>query len=114
MSKNCLVTGGAGFIGSNYVDRLLERGEQVSIYDNLSRAGADLNIHWLQAKYGVQAFRLIVGDVRDYNLLFSTARDADVIVHLASQVAVTSSVVDPRTDFEVNALGTFNVLEAAR
>ncbi len=114
MSKNYLVTGGAGFIGSNYVDRLLERGGQVSIYDNLSRAGAELNIQWLQAKHGAHAFRLIVGDVRDYDLLFSTVRDADVVVHLASQVAVTTSVAEPRHDFEVNALGTFNVLEAAR
>ncbi|NOY99085.1 MAG: NAD-dependent epimerase/dehydratase family protein [Chloroflexi bacterium] len=114
MSKKFLVTGGAGFIGSNYVHRLLARGEDVTIYDNLSRAGAPLNLDWLRQTYGADAFRLVVGDVRDAGLLTASARDADVIVHLASQVAVTTSVVHPREDFEINALGTFNVLEAAR
>ncbi len=114
MSKKFLVTGGAGFIGSNYVHRLLARGEDVTIYDNLSRAGAPLNLDWLRQTHGADAFRLVVGDVRDAGLLTASARDADVIVHLASQVAVTTSVVHPREDFEINALGTFNVLEAAR
>lgn len=114
MSKHYLITGGAGFIGSNYVHRLLERGEQVSIYDNLSRPGAALNLIWLRKFHGDEAFKLIVGDVRDAALLTATARSADVIVHLAGQVAVTTSVTHPREDFESNALGTFNVLEAAR
>jgi len=114
MSKHYLVTGGAGFIGSNYVQRLLERGEQVSIYDNLSRPGAALNLKWLHQVHGDGAFELIVGDVRDAALLAATASSADVIVHLAGQVAVTTSVTHPREDFECNALGTFNVLEAAR
>ena len=114
MSKHYLITGGAGFIGSNYVQRLLERGEQVSIYDNLSRPGAALNLKWLSQGHGDGAFELIVGDVRDVALLTATARSADVIVHLAGQVAVTTSVTHPREDFECNALGTFNVLEAAR
>jgi CDP-paratose 2-epimerase len=109
-----LVTGGAGFIGSNYVQRLLERGEQVTIYDNLSRPGAALNLKWLSQGHSYGAFELIVGDVRDVALLTATARSADVIVHLAGQVAVTTSVTHPREDFECNALGTFNVLEAAR
>lgn len=114
MAKNILVTGGAGFIGSNYVDRLLKRGEQVTIFDNLSRAGATRNLDWLEKTYGKNAFRLVIGDVRNTQAIQSTARDADIIVHLAAQVAVTTSVTDPRTDFEINALGTFNVLEAAR
>jgi CDP-paratose 2-epimerase len=114
MAGNFLVTGGAGFIGSNYVDRLLGRGEQVTIYDNLSRVGAGLNIQWLREKHGESSFRLVVGDVRDAALLEASAREADVIVHLASQVAVTTSVAEPREDFEINAKGTFNVLEAAR
>ncbi len=114
MSRNILVTGGAGFIGSNYVHRLLQRGEKVTVYDNLSRAGAPRNLRWLEESYGKDAFRLVAGDVRDASLLTATARDADVIVHLAGQVAVTTSVVKPREDFEINALGTFNVLEAAR
>jgi len=114
MSGNYFVTGGAGFIGSNFVSRLLERGEKVTIYDNLSRAGAPRNLKWLQDKFGAQAFELVVGDVRDAGQLVVSARSADVIVHLAGQVAVTTSVVKPREDFEINALGTFNVLEAAR
>jgi CDP-paratose 2-epimerase len=114
MSGNYFITGGAGFIGSNYVSRLLERGEQVTIYDNLSRAGAPRNLKWLQDKFGPNAFNLVIGDVRDAAQLTVSARSADVIVHLAGQVAVTTSVVKPREDFEINAFGTFNVLEAAR
>jgi len=114
MSKNYFITGGAGFIGSNFVSRLLDRGEKVTIYDNLSRAGAPRNLAWLKEKFGETAFRMIVGDVRDAALLTASSRTADVIVHLASQVAVTTSVTNPREDFEINALGTFNVLEAAR
>ena len=112
MSKNYLITGGAGFIGSNYVHRLLARGEKVTVYDNLSRTTR--NVEWLRQTFGPNSFNLIVGDVRDAARIAETARDADVIVHLAGQVAVTTSVIDPRDDFESNALGTFNVLEAAR
>jgi CDP-paratose 2-epimerase len=114
MTRNYLVTGGAGFIGSNYVHRLIERGESVTIYDNLSRAGAPRNVAWLEETFGKDAFRLMVGDLRNADLLAESAKDADVIVHLAGQVAVTTSVTNPREDFEANALGTFNALEAAR
>jgi CDP-paratose 2-epimerase len=114
MSLNYFITGGAGFIGSNYVQRLLDRGEKVTIYDNLSRAGAPRNLAWLKETFGESAFKLVVGDVRDAGLLAVSAREADVILHLAAQVAVTTSVVRPREDFEINAIGTFNVLEAAR
>jgi CDP-paratose 2-epimerase len=114
MARNYLVTGGAGFIGSNYVHRLVQRGEKVTIYDNLSRAGAPRNVAWLEESFGKDALRLIVGDLRDADLLTESAKDADVIVHLAGQVAVTTSVINPRDDFEANALGTFNALEAAR
>ena len=109
-----LVTGGAGFIGSNYVYRLLQRGERVTIYDNLSRRGATLNLDWLQREFGADGFALQQHDVRDAARLAAAARDADVLVHLASQVAVTTSIANPREDFEINALGTFNALEAAR
>ena len=114
MAKTYLVTGGAGFIGANYVDRLLARGENVVVYDNLSRVGAADNLNWLRTRHGAKAFNQVVGDVRDAALLTAIAANVDVIVHLASQVAVTMSVTHPRKDFEVNALGTFNVLEAAR
>jgi CDP-paratose 2-epimerase len=114
MSLNYFITGGAGFIGSNYVHRLLGRGDKVTIYDNLSRLGASRNLAWLEETFGKSAFRLITGDVREADLLAGSAREADVIVHLAAQVAVTTSVTDPRPDFEINALGTFNVVEAAR
>jgi CDP-paratose 2-epimerase len=114
MARNYLVTGGAGFIGSNYVQRLVQRGEMVTVYDNLSRAGARRNVAWLEETFGKGAFRLIVGDLRDSDLLTESAKEANVIVHLAGQVAVTTSVTNPRDDFEANALGTFNALEAAR
>ena len=114
MSKQILVTGGAGFIGTNCVSRLLRKGERVTVYDNLSRAGAPRNIAWLEETYGRDSFKLVVGDLRDAGLLTAAARDVDVIIHLAGQVAVTTSVLHPRQDFEDNALGTFNLLEAAR
>ncbi|HEX7619775.1 MAG TPA: GDP-mannose 4,6-dehydratase [Anaerolineales bacterium] len=114
MPKNYFITGGAGFIGSNYVNRLLERGGKVIIFDNLSRTGAARNLAWLQGKFGENAFQVTVGDVRDAALLTVTSRAADVIIHLAAQVAVTTSVIHPREDFEINAQGTFNMLEAAR
>jgi len=114
MAKQFLITGGAGFIGSNYVSRLLQRGEQVTVLDNMSRAGARMNLEWLRQTYGDHAFKLVVGDVRDARAAKDAAHDADVIVHLAAQVAVTTSVTQPREDFEINALGTFNMLEAAR
>ena len=108
-----LVTGGCGFIGANLMDRLLSRGENAVAFDNLSRRGAIKNAEWLKQKHGAR-FELIRGDVRDAHATQDAARDADVIYHLAAQVAVTTSVTDPRTDFEINALGTFNVLQAAR
>jgi len=114
MSQQYFLTGGAGFIGSNYAQRLLERGEKVTLYDNLSRAGALRNLNWLGGTFGEKAFGFVNGDVRDAAFLANAARDADVIVHLAGQVAVTTSVLEPREDFEINALGTFNVLEVAR
>ncbi len=114
MKKNYLITGGAGFIGSNYVHHLLTRGENVTILDNFSRGGAPRNLEWLEQTFGKDSFRLIRGDVRDASLVMEAARGSDVIVHLAGQVAVTTSVTNPRDDFENNALGTFNVLEAAR
>lgn len=114
MRRKVLVTGGAGFIGSNYAARLIRRGEEVRILDNLSRAGARQNVEWLAGSFGDAAFTLVVGDLRDAGLVASAAAGVDLIVHLGGQVAVTRSLADPREDFEANAVGTFNVLEGAR
>jgi CDP-paratose 2-epimerase len=108
-----VITGGAGFIGSNLAHRLLKEGHQVVVYDDLSRLGTGKNVAWLRANHG-QDWALVQADVRDFETLRAAVANADVVYHLASQVAVTTSVQDPRHDFEVNALGTFNVLEAAR
>ena len=110
--QNILVTGGAGFIGSNLVDQLLREGHRVRVFDALLRPGSELNLAWLNKRHPNLEF--IQGDVRDAKLVKGAAADAELIYHLAAQVAVTSSVTDPRTDYEINALGTFNVLEAAR
>ncbi len=109
-----LVTGGAGFIGSHYVDRRLRQGDQVTVYDSLVRPGADANLEWLRARHPGPALRFVHADVRDAERVAACCRDVDLVLHLAAQVAVTSSVADPRLDFEVNALGTLNVLEGAR
>ena len=114
MTRTFLITGGAGFIGSNYSARVLGRGDRLVIYDNLSRPGAERNLTWLENRFGVDSFKLIKADVRDADALMSAVDGVDFIVHLASQVAVTTSVLNPREDFEINALGTLNVLEAAR
>ncbi len=114
MTGYTLITGGAGFIGSNYAARCLGRGEKVMIFDNLSRRGADLNIEWLSDRFDRRSFELVKEDVRNAAAIKTAAKGADRIVHLAGQVAVTTSVGDPRTDFEINAGGTFNSLEAAR
>jgi CDP-paratose 2-epimerase len=107
-----VITGGAGFIGSNLAAHLLRGGDEVVVFDNLARPGTALNAQWLQSLPG--NLRVVEADVRDYAALRTAVRDADAVFHLAAQVAVTSSITDPRTDFEVNALGTFNVLEAIR
>jgi CDP-paratose 2-epimerase len=109
-----LITGGAGFIGSNAVHRFLQRGAHVTIFDNLSRRGSISNLDWLRAQHGADSFRLIQADLREVDRLAEAARGQDVILHYAGQVTVTTSVQNPRGDFEDNALGTFNALEAAR
>ena len=110
-----LITGGAGFIGSNLAERLLGEPETtVRVFDNLSRAGVQYNLDWLQKSFGSKRLEFVEGDVRESSQVDEAARDADEIYHLAAQVAVTTSIMQPRSDFEVNVLGTFNVLEAAR
>ncbi|MBE2201405.1 MAG: GDP-mannose 4,6-dehydratase [Anaerolinea sp.] len=108
------ITGGAGFIGCNSADHFLTQGHDVVIYDNLSRIGGQANLEWLYERHGRSRSQFIHGDIRDYDRLLESIGGADVALHLASQVAVTTSVLNPREDFEINALGTFNVLEAVR
>jgi CDP-paratose 2-epimerase len=109
-----LVTGGAGFVGCHLVHDLLSDNREVTVLDSLSRRGSERNLEWLQRQHPDGDLRFVKGDVRDPQAVESAAEDVDAIYHLAGQVAVTSSVQDPRLDFEINALGTLNVLEAAR
>lgn len=106
------VTGGAGFIGSNIAKSHLDKGDEVLVYDNLSRKGTEINLRWLKKLGG--NFKFVNGDVRNYSDVSKGIKNSDIVYHMAGQVAVTTSIVNPREDFEVNALGTFNVLEAMR
>jgi CDP-paratose 2-epimerase len=108
-----LVTGGAGFIGSNYVHRLMLRGDRAVVFDDLSRFGVRANLDWLCVQHGA-SLEVVVGDTCDPDVLRQAADGVDVIIHLAGQTALTASIRDPRADFHANALGTLNVLEVAR
>jgi CDP-paratose 2-epimerase len=111
-----IVTGAAGFIGCNAVAALAKRGDEVIGIDNLSRPGTESNLEWLREQVG-DPFTFVRCDVRETEALdeaFAAHSDAGAIVHLAGQVAVTTSIRDPRADFEINALGTFNVCDAVR
>ena len=112
--KKILITGGAGFIGANTAALYLKRGEKVTIFDNLSRPGVKHNLKWLEGTYSSRQLRIKVGDVCHFDAVREVSRGQDVIFHLAGQTAVTTSIEDPRYDFETNALGTFNILEAVR
>ncbi|MEO7682421.1 MAG: NAD-dependent epimerase/dehydratase family protein [Gemmatimonadaceae bacterium] len=108
------MVGGAGFIGSNAAARCLRRGDKVVILDNLSKRGAQENLEWLCSLGPLQH---VLADVRDADAVekfFADNQDAALVLHLAGQVAVTRSLANPREDFEANALGTLNVLEAMR
>jgi CDP-paratose 2-epimerase len=110
----CVITGGAGFIGSNLADYYLSNSKQVTILDNFSRPGSESNLAWLESRHD-NRLKVVRADIRDRDgVLAQVVEGADIVFHLAAQVAVTTSVTDPRHDFEVNAFGTFNVLEAAR
>ena len=115
-----LVTGGAGFVGSHVAEYYAKRGDEVIVFDNLSRGKMlgksvdGLLYNWNHLKSNYDNVKLVKGDVRDFEKLKLSLSEVDAIIHTAAQVAVTSSLSDPRTDFEVNVLGTFNALEVAR
>ena len=112
-SKPILITGGAGFVGSNLAHRLLSSGQRVRLLDNLSRAGVERNLRWLIETHG-DLVDIEVPDVRNLTIVKQAVKDASQVFHFAAQVAVTSSLVDPIEDFEINARGTLNLLEAVR
>src|SRR4051794_4655165 len=111
--KPILVTGGCGFIGCNIPHRLPPPGGPVIVFDNLARGGVRENAQWLKSRHGDRV-NMVVADIRDPIPVIDTVREAGAVIHLAAQVAVTDSVADPAADFEINARGTFNILEAVR
>ncbi|MFN3649257.1 MAG: NAD-dependent epimerase/dehydratase family protein [Armatimonadota bacterium] len=112
-SRPVLITGGAGFVGTNVAHRLLSEGQPVLVFDNLSRAGVQQNLQWLRDTHG-SAVQVEVADVRDPFALRDAVKRASRVFHFAAQVAVTTSLTDPFTDFDVNARGTLNLLESIR
>jgi CDP-paratose 2-epimerase len=108
-----LITGGCGFLGSNIARKILEMGDELFIFDNLSRFGSEKNLDWLM---NIGNFTFFHGDIRNIENVSGVIREVvpDVIYHLAGQVAMTTSITDPRLDFEINALGSFNVLESVK
>lgn len=108
-----LITGGCGFLGSNLASDAIERGDEVVIFDNLYRNGSRENLAWLQSQ---GKFRFEHGDIRNQNDIVRLVQSfrPDAIFHLAGQVAMTTSIANPRMDFEINTMGTHNLLEAVR
>ncbi len=113
-SRPVLITGGAGFIGTNVAERLLRDGRPVTIYDNLSRSGVEQNLAALLKRHPGGSVKVVEGDVADAPRLRSAVKDASAVYHFAAQVAVTTSLEDPIGDFDTNARGTLNLLEAVR
>lgn len=113
MNGVTLITGGAGFVGTNLADRIASEGGKVIVFDSLSRAGARENLRWLTRRHGA-AVEVEIADVRDRDALGCAVRSSARVFHLAAQVAVTTSLEEPMDDAEVNLLGTINLLEAAR
>ncbi|CAI8925533.1 GDP-mannose 4,6-dehydratase [Methylocaldum szegediense] len=112
-SRPVLITGGAGFVGTNLAHNLLEDGIPVLIFDNLGRPGVEHNLDWLKSVHGDRV-QIAIADIRDAQAIRSAVHRARQVFHFAAQVAVTTSVEDPATDFEVNLRGTLNLLEAMR
>jgi CDP-paratose 2-epimerase len=108
-----LVTGGAGFIGGNLVDRIAREGRRVIVFDDLSREGTERNVEWLLARHGGRV-EIRRSDIRDAPALEAAVAEAGAVFHFAAQVAVTTSMQEPRLDFSVNLAGTFGLLDALR
>jgi len=113
LNRPILITGGCGFIGCNLADALAMREDKVVVFDNLSRAGVRENAQWLKLRHG-ELVSIMTGDIRDAISVIEAVRGARAVLHLAAQVAVTGSLQEPIDDFEINARGTLNVLEAIR
>ena len=111
--KTILVTGGAGFIGSNLASRLASEGHRVRVFDALSRPGVEANLEWLTHRHG-NLIEPVIADVRNAARVTEAVHGVDAVFHFAAQVAVTTSMMDPREDLDVNIGGTFNLLEAVR
>ena len=113
--KTLLITGGAGFIGTNAVDYFASKNWKVIVLDNLSRQGSEDNLSWLESQngYSIEFLQLDICDSQAIEKVLSD-NNIDALIHLAGQVAVTESILNPKKDFEVNAVGTFNILEAMR
>ena len=111
--RRVLITGGAGFLGINAAAHLIKDGWEVTLLDNLSRPGTERNLKWLLTRYPERT-TFVKEDVRNAAALPAHVKDQDAVLHLAAQVAVTTSLTDPNTDFDINARGTLNVLEAVR
>lgn len=112
-SARILVTGGAGFIGSNLANRLAGEGHEVVIFDSLARPGVAANLAWLRDAHGARISH-IHADIRDQKAVEEAVKGIDAVFHFAAQVAVTTSLADPRADFETNVGGTFTLLDALR
>lgn len=108
-----VIVGGCGFIGSNLADHLLRDGEPVTVIDNLSRRGVERNLTWLTQRHGAKLTAEIV-DVRSAEAIRPIIGGSKAVFHFAAQTAVTTSLADPVEDFEINARGTLNILEAVR
>jgi CDP-paratose 2-epimerase len=112
-SRPVLITGGSGFVGTNLAHRLLSAGQPVLLFDSLARPGVEQNLRWLRDSHG-ELVKIVIADVRNTEAVLRAVQQSSQVFHFAAQVAVTASLTDPVEDFEVNAGGTLNVLEAIR